>query len=164
MRYTVEAQPSAEIVMVSPASSGSAIAFIGFVQMGDVKTALDRTTIKMLNNAVKENLKQFGVDLNVPDLPDLMDKVGVNIRDCSEAACTADIAGAMGLERGMYATIEASGADRAVVWLHLVNQRDGTITHEVYREATLSSLRQTAAIQQLGRELATEMVKKMSGG
>lgn len=115
----------------------------------------------VLSSAVFQALRINGINAVEPNLSEMLDRK--DVKACSAVSCTAEIAGAMGLDVGILfniSEVSPSLPPQFRLSLQLVNL-DGNIIEKSELYVAKSNFRTVPQAQELGKRLALEMVKKL---
>ena len=130
--------------------------FIGIIDLIEGQVRLADGLERSMEIAIFQTLRRHGAVV----MPDISREIDANdIALCSESSCTAEIAGALGLTSGIYATITSIGKpSKWFLTLNLVNQKNQTITHKASITFAPHQLRNEKQAELAGIRLATKLI------
>ncbi|OGQ23089.1 MAG: hypothetical protein A3I05_09735 [Deltaproteobacteria bacterium RIFCSPLOWO2_02_FULL_44_10] len=147
--------------------------FIGFADFQDAgeeitdknigrksKSLLDEGLKKEITDSILRELKANWIRVSLPNIESLSDKL--QGYECTEAGCTAEIAGAMDLEGGFFGAVTLIPVSQELRFsLSYVQTENATELHRVSVTRKKQRVKTSSDAQAIARELVQKMVNQL---
>lgn len=157
--------PSYGRFLVAQAAVSTAPEPLAFTSMV-VKTGnIPKGMVSVLENFLFEALKEEGISIQVPDTETtfIRDEMGRMEEPCSDADCTAQMAGAMGLDSGLYGTIDFIQASNELSFtLNYVSTKTGAIIHKATVLVSVDTFQSGRDAESVAKRLAKALGEKLN--
>ncbi len=136
------------------------IPYIGFFT---TDPGFDDGILKTFGDSFLREIKKTKLKVILPDVPEITANLSIPA-SCTDAECTAEIVGAMGLESGFYGTIDWIVATKKYKFtLNYVRRADASIPHRVTVYASKSEIKNPFKLSYLANQIAQKMLKELKG-
>ncbi|GEM_PF-3105720 len=136
------------------------IPFIGF---STTDPDFDDGILSTFVDSFLREIKKTKLEIPLPNISEITANLRIPA-SCTEAECTAEIVGAMGLAAGFYGTIDWIPATKKYRFtLNYVTQTNAAIAHRVTVNASKNEIKNAFQLNHIANQLAQKMLKELKG-